>query len=82
MMEYKVQLLSYLEQVLPKSKGGNMAVIHSETPLTAGDIFEQLNIADDLANTCLISVNGTVVPRIYVLSESDVIAIMPIHYGG
>jgi len=81
-MEYKVQLLSYLEQLLPKGSASNTVVIHSETPMTIADIFMRLNITDDLANTCLASVNGNVVPRNYALADGEVISVIPIHYGG
>jgi sulfur carrier protein ThiS len=81
-MEYKVQLLSYLEQYLPKGSVGNTIIIHSEKPMTATDIFNSIGITDDLANTCLISVNGSVVAKHYVLSDGDIVSLIPVHYGG
>ena len=82
-MEIEIQLLSFLRHYLPKGSRGFTCKMQLNEAMTVADVFQKLHIPDEVTQKIMvIMVDGTNATEEQVLSDGDVLTVIPIAAGG
>jgi sulfur carrier protein ThiS len=79
----EIQLVAYLRHYLPKGAKGLSSSLQVPDRSSVEDVLKHLKVPDDVAErVMMILVNGTNATRERVLSDGDVLTVVPMVAGG
>ncbi len=83
LMEIEIQLYAFLKHYLPKGTKGFSCNLQLNDGMTVLDVFKRLNISDEvIKNIMILMVNGIHAKKSQILSDGDVLTVLPIAAGG
>ncbi len=79
-MEIEVELFAFLRFHLPKGTKGFNCKMQLNEKMSVADILKELKIPDEV--TQIIMINGAHAEKNHILSDGDVLTVLPIAAGG
>ncbi len=82
-MEIEVKLLAFLRQYLPKGSKRFTCRMQFNEPMSVADVLKELKVPDEaIQNIMMIMVNGAQAGKNQILSDGDVLTVLPFMAGG
>ena len=82
-MEIEVQLFAFLRRYLPKGSKGFTCKIQLNDPMSVIDVLKELKIPDEVIQSIMIlMINGAYAKKDNILSDGDVLTVVPLAAGG
>lgn len=82
-MEIEVQLFAFLRFYLPKESKGFTCKMQLNEPMRVTDVLKELKMPDEVTQTItILMINGAHAEKDQILSDGDVLTVLPFAAGG
>lgn len=82
-MEIEVKLLAFLRHYLPKGSKGFSCKLQFKGKMSVADVLNELRIPEEVTqNIMVIMINGVHAKTDQILSDGDVLTVLPFLAGG